>query len=364
MTNFLDRIAKRDLTVVGRRPRLRRPAPRDRLRRGRASAPSASTSTSSGSPPSTPGRATSRTSTATGGGDAWKPDASSASDRRADLARADAIFIAVPTPFDDAKTPDLHVRAQGHRDGARRAAPRHARHPPVDDVPRHHHRGGAADPRAVGPAWPATTSTSPSRRSGSTPATRTGTSATRPRSSAASTTTSCPPGRRAARVGHGAHRAGPGAVHAGGGRAGQAAREHLPGGEHRARSTSWRSSATRWASTSGRSSTGAATKPFGFQAFYPGIGPGGHCIPVDPYYLSWRARVFDFQTKFIELAADTNLRMADYVRRRVGGAAQPQRPAPARRPGAVLGAASSPNVSDMRNSRAVRVIELLTEAGR
>src|SRR5205085_9420551 len=61
----------------------------------------------------------------------------------------------------------------------------------------------------------------------------------------------------------------------------------------------------------------AATKPFGFQPFYPGIGPGGHCIPVDPYYLSWRAREFDFQTKFIELAADTNLRMAHYVRSRI-----------------------------------------------
>ena len=62
---------------------------------------------------------------------------------------------------------------------------------------------------------------------------------------------------------------------------------------------------------------GAATKPFGFQSFRPGIGPGGHCIPVDPYYLSWRARAFDFQTKFIELAADTNLRMAFHVRSRI-----------------------------------------------
>src|SRR5581483_1366782 len=50
----------------------------------------------------------------------------------------------------------------------------------------------------------------------------------------------------------------------------------------------------------------AATKPFGFHAFYPGIGPGGHCIPVDPHYLSWKAREFDFQTKFIEVAADVN----------------------------------------------------------
>lgn len=108
---------------------------------------------------------------------------------------------------------------------------------------------------------------------------------------------------------------------------------------------------------------GAATKPFGFQAFYPGIGPGGHCIPVDPYYLSWRAREFDFQTKFIELAADTNLRMAHWVRQRVqsflNGAGRPLAGARI----LALGVAFKPGVSDVRNSRAVRVIELLEEAG-
>ncbi len=108
---------------------------------------------------------------------------------------------------------------------------------------------------------------------------------------------------------------------------------------------------------------GAATKPFGFQAFYPGIGPGGHCIPVDPYYLSWRARVFDFQTKFIELAADTNLGMADYIRRRItdrlNDLGKPLRGSRV----LCLGAAFKPNVSDMRNSRAVKIIELLHTAG-
>ncbi|NBO57218.1 MAG: nucleotide sugar dehydrogenase, partial [Actinobacteria bacterium] len=57
----------------------------------------------------------------------------------------------------------------------------------------------------------------------------------------------------------------------------------------------------------------ASTKPFGFQAFYPGIGPGGHCIPVDPHYLAWKAREFEFNTRFIELAADINSQMANYV---------------------------------------------------
>ena len=108
---------------------------------------------------------------------------------------------------------------------------------------------------------------------------------------------------------------------------------------------------------------GAATKPFGFQAFYPGLGPGGHCIPVDPYYLSWRARVFDFSTKFIELAADTNLRMADYVRRRVGDLLNRNGRSLTGARVLCYGASFKPNVSDMRNSRAVRVIELLTEAG-
>ncbi len=61
----------------------------------------------------------------------------------------------------------------------------------------------------------------------------------------------------------------------------------------------------------------AATKPFGFQPFLPGIGPGGQCIPVNPYYISWKAREFDFHTSFIELAGDINLRMTNYVMHRI-----------------------------------------------
>jgi len=53
----------------------------------------------------------------------------------------------------------------------------------------------------------------------------------------------------------------------------------------------------------------AATKPFGFHAFYPGPGLGGHCIPVDPFYLSWKAKEFDFRTRFIELAGEINVAM-------------------------------------------------------
>jgi UDP-N-acetyl-D-glucosamine dehydrogenase len=107
----------------------------------------------------------------------------------------------------------------------------------------------------------------------------------------------------------------------------------------------------------------AATKPFGFEAFSPGIGPGGHCIPVDPHYLSWKAREFDFQTKFIDVAADVNAGMARYVVGRV----QDQLNHLGRTLNGTkilcLGAAFKPGVSDIRNSRAIRVMELLLDAG-
>jgi UDP-N-acetyl-D-glucosamine dehydrogenase len=108
---------------------------------------------------------------------------------------------------------------------------------------------------------------------------------------------------------------------------------------------------------------GAETKPFGFQPFRPGIGPGGHCIPVDPYYLSWRARKFDFQTKFIDLAADTNLRMAYYVRTRIRETLSEHGHTLTGARVLVLGASFKAGVSDIRNSRAMRLMELLAEAG-
>jgi len=107
----------------------------------------------------------------------------------------------------------------------------------------------------------------------------------------------------------------------------------------------------------------AATKPFGFQAFYPGIGPGGHCIPVDPFYLSWKAREYDFQMRFVELAADVNNDMAMYAVRRIQDMLN-ERGIPLR--GARIlccGAAFKPGVSDTRNSRAIHVMELLAQHG-
>ncbi len=107
----------------------------------------------------------------------------------------------------------------------------------------------------------------------------------------------------------------------------------------------------------------AATKPFGYQSFLPGIGPGGQCIPVNPYYLSWRAREYDFHTSFIELAGDINLRMTSYVMHRIHSFTnRVGRPLDGARV-LCLGAAFKAGVSDVRNSRAVRVMELLEREG-
>lgn len=108
----------------------------------------------------------------------------------------------------------------------------------------------------------------------------------------------------------------------------------------------------------------AKTKPFGFMAFYPGPGVGGHCIPVDPYYLSWKAREYDFYTKFIELAAEVNQGMPFHVVHKVEEALD--RYAGRGLRGArvlVLGVAFKREVDDARNSPAERIIELLLERG-
>jgi UDP-N-acetyl-D-glucosamine dehydrogenase len=107
----------------------------------------------------------------------------------------------------------------------------------------------------------------------------------------------------------------------------------------------------------------SATKPFGFQSFMPGIGPGGQCIPVNPYYISWKAREFDFHTSFIELAGDINLRMASYVMHRIHSFTTRLGLRLAGAKVLCLGAAFKAGVSDVRNSRAVKVMELLQDEG-
>ncbi len=107
----------------------------------------------------------------------------------------------------------------------------------------------------------------------------------------------------------------------------------------------------------------AKTKPFGFMPFYPGAGVGGHCIPVDPYYLSWKAREYDFYTRFIELAADTNQAMPYHVVKLTYDLLTRERKTLRDARVLVLGVAFKRDVDDPRNSPAERVIELLLEYG-
>jgi UDP-N-acetyl-D-glucosamine dehydrogenase len=107
----------------------------------------------------------------------------------------------------------------------------------------------------------------------------------------------------------------------------------------------------------------AATKPFGFMRFTPGPGLGGHCIPLDPFYLSWRARQFDFHTEFIELAGKVNQNMPYFCREKVAralnGHSKPLRGSQV----LVVGVAYKPDIDDTRESPALKLIQLLRDEG-
>lgn len=108
----------------------------------------------------------------------------------------------------------------------------------------------------------------------------------------------------------------------------------------------------------------AATKPFGFMSFQPGPGVGGHCIPVDPVYLSWKAKEFDFYTNFIDLAAEVNANMPYFVAQKVSRALADRRGLPlARARVLVLGVTFKRDVGDVRNSSALRLMEILDTDG-
>jgi UDP-N-acetyl-D-glucosamine dehydrogenase len=107
----------------------------------------------------------------------------------------------------------------------------------------------------------------------------------------------------------------------------------------------------------------AKTKPFGFMAFYPGPGLGGHCIPIDPFYLTWKAREFGQNTRFIELAGEINTTMPRYVVSRVGEALNSWRKAINGSRILVLGLAYKANVDDTRESPSFRLLELLKSLG-
>jgi UDP-N-acetyl-D-glucosamine dehydrogenase len=107
----------------------------------------------------------------------------------------------------------------------------------------------------------------------------------------------------------------------------------------------------------------AATKPFGFQPFYPGPGLGGHCIPVDPFYLSWKAKEWDFRTRFIELAGEINTNMPYHVLESVGKALNQHKKALNGAKVLVLGLAYKRDIDDLRESPALTIIELLQKDG-
>lgn len=107
----------------------------------------------------------------------------------------------------------------------------------------------------------------------------------------------------------------------------------------------------------------AATKPFGFTAYYPGPGIGGHCIPIDPFYLTWKAREYGMHTRFIELAGEVNQSMPEYVVGKLAKALNDRRKSINGSRVLVLGIAYKKNVDDMRESPSVLIMELLRDAG-
>ena len=107
----------------------------------------------------------------------------------------------------------------------------------------------------------------------------------------------------------------------------------------------------------------ARTKPFGFQAFYPGPGLGGHCIPIDPFYLSWKAREFDFHTRFIELAGEINSAMPYFVIDQIAMGLNEHSKSLKGSKVLVLGLAYKRDIDDLRESPSLTIIELLRDKG-
>ncbi len=107
----------------------------------------------------------------------------------------------------------------------------------------------------------------------------------------------------------------------------------------------------------------ASSKPFGFQPFYPGPGLGGHCIPIDPFYLTWKARQYDMATRFIELAGEINTSMPEYVVRRLAEALNAKKKAINGSKILVLGLAYKKDIDDVRESPSIELIEMLKARG-
>ena len=107
----------------------------------------------------------------------------------------------------------------------------------------------------------------------------------------------------------------------------------------------------------------AFTKPFGIMPFYPGPGVGGHCVPIDPHYLEWKAREYNFPTRFIRTAGEINRQMPPFVHAKIWRRLNAVGKAPSRSRILILGVAYKPNVGDLRESPALEIIRLLQESG-
>jgi len=107
----------------------------------------------------------------------------------------------------------------------------------------------------------------------------------------------------------------------------------------------------------------AKTKPFGFMPFYPGPGMGGHCIPIDPFYLSWKAKEYNTEAKFIELAGEINRKMTEHIAHRIGRALNDDKKSIRGSKILIVGVAYKKDIDDVRESPALRIIEVLKYKG-
>ena len=107
----------------------------------------------------------------------------------------------------------------------------------------------------------------------------------------------------------------------------------------------------------------AKTKPFGFMPFYPGPGMGGHCIPIDPFYLSWKAKEFNTEAKFIELAGEINRKMTEHIAHRIGKALNDDKKSIRQSKILIIGLAYKKDIDDVRESPAIKIMNLLKYKG-
>ena len=107
----------------------------------------------------------------------------------------------------------------------------------------------------------------------------------------------------------------------------------------------------------------AATKPYGFMSFKPGPGMGGHCLPVDPFYLAWRAREFDTPTEFIELAGEVNQAMPYFCEEKIAHALNDHEKSVSGSRVAIIGVSYKPGVGDMRESPSIKIMRMLGKRG-